>query len=331
MSGRGAPARIASPAPARAMTARLSPLTLPCLTTSSSSLGTSTTTSNASPASIFCLKAAARPNVMFSLCPDVRSNSGARSSKTSRRPFEHSTLISAARAPPTPSAAARPASASHIAPTRMFSSRFSLSRGYLRSLPRGTSAPEADAFLRRDRDVHRLADREFAIGLCAHTDFPRAVLDDVVDQLAEKHAVGDLAGHHVEVRAGMTAGEHEVLRPRRDQHRRARLDRGRERTEERSVWRRDRDQAVTPRPARRPVDEIGRADEVGDEPALWRAIDLLRAAALRDAACLEHRDLVRQRQRFRLVVCHVDRGDAEPRLQALELDAHLLAQLGIEV
>ena len=32
-----------------------------------------------------------------------------------------------------------------------------------------------------------------------------------------------------------------------------------------------------------------------------------------------------------LIVGDIDRGDAEPRLQELELDPHLLAQLGVEV
>ena len=198
MSGRGAPARIARPLPARAMIARLSPVTLPCLTTSSSSAGMSTTTSNGSPASIFCLNAAARPKVRLSLCPEARSNSGASSSTTSRRPFEHSTLISAACAPPTPTA--RPASASHIAPVRMLSSRMfrfprlSGERTTATQRPDScarapASAPEADALVRRDRDMHRLADREFAIRLGAHADFAFAVVDDVVDHLAEKDAV----------------------------------------------------------------------------------------------------------------------------------------------
>src|SRR5262249_49618062 len=128
MSGRDAPVRIARPLPARAMTARLSPATLPCLTTSSSRAGTITTTSNGSPASIFCLKAAASPKVRLSLCPEARSNSGASSSITSRSPFEHNTLSSAACAPPAPRARAKPASASHIAPPRIVSSRVPLLR-----------------------------------------------------------------------------------------------------------------------------------------------------------------------------------------------------------
>ena len=61
------------------------------------------------------------------------------------------------------------------------------------------------------------------------------------------------------------------------------------------------------------------------------AVDVLRRAALDDLAEIEHRDLVGQRQRLGLVVGDVDGGDAEPLLQALELDPHLLAQLGVEI
>ena len=41
--------------------------------------------------------------------------------------------------------------------------------------------------------------------------------------------------------------------------------------------------------------------------------------------------LVRQRQRLGLVVGDVDGGDADLALQALELAAHLVAQLGVEI
>jgi hypothetical protein len=44
-----------------------------------------------------------------------------------------------------------------------------------------------------------------------------------------------------------------------------------------------------------------------------------------------HRDAVRHRQRLELVVGDVEDGDAGLALDALELDAHVLAQLGVEV
>ena len=60
-------------------------------------------------------------------------------------------------------------------------------------------------------------------------------------------------------------------------------------------------------------------------------IDLLRRAVLLQPAAVDHRDLVGQRQRLGLVVGDVDEGDAGAALQALQLDAHLLAELGVEV
>ena len=46
---------------------------------------------------------------------------------------------------------------------------------------------------------------------------------------------------------------------------------------------------------------------------------------------MEDGDPVRQDHRFRLVVRHVDEGDAGAALQRLELEAHTLAQLGVEI
>ena len=60
-------------------------------------------------------------------------------------------------------------------------------------------------------------------------------------------------------------------------------------------------------------------------------VDLARRADLHDAALVHHRDLVRQRQRLALVVGDVDRREAELALQALELEAHAVAQLGVEI
>ena len=42
-------------------------------------------------------------------------------------------------------------------------------------------------------------------------------------------------------------------------------------------------------------------------------------------------DAIRQCQRFFLIVGHVHRRDAEGLLQRLQFEAHLLAQLGVEV
>ena len=60
-------------------------------------------------------------------------------------------------------------------------------------------------------------------------------------------------------------------------------------------------------------------------------VDLARRADLDDPALVHHRDLVRQRQRLALVVGDVDGGEVELALQPLELGAHAVAQLGVEI
>ena len=44
-----------------------------------------------------------------------------------------------------------------------------------------------------------------------------------------------------------------------------------------------------------------------------------------------HADAVRHRERFTLVVGDEERGDAEPALQPLEFDLHLVAKLRVEI
>src|SRR5258705_65528 len=96
MSGRGAPFLTPMPTPERAMEARESASTLPCLARSSIPELVRIATSNASPASIWRLSAAARPNEITSLFPVSRSKAGASSSSAALTPFDARTLISAA-------------------------------------------------------------------------------------------------------------------------------------------------------------------------------------------------------------------------------------------
>ncbi len=77
--------------------------------------------------------------------------------------------------------------------------------------------------------------------------------------------------------------------------------------------------------------EIDQPHEVGDHAVGRPGIDLLRRAVLLQPAAVDHRDVVGQRQRLGLVVGDIDEGDAGAALQALQLDAHLLAQLGVEI
>ena len=60
-------------------------------------------------------------------------------------------------------------------------------------------------------------------------------------------------------------------------------------------------------------------------------VDFARRADLLDQAVAHHHDAVGHRQRLFQVVRHVDRRDAEPVLQLAQLDAHVGAQLGVEI
>ena len=60
------------------------------------------------------------------------------------------------------------------------------------------------------------------------------------------------------------------------------------------------------------------------------SVDLGRRADLLDAAEVEDRDAVAHRERFVLVVGHVDERDADLALDAFQLDLHVLPQLQVE-
>ena len=83
----------------------------------------------------------------------------------------------------------------------------------------------------------------------------------------------------------------------------------------------------------RPAHEVHRrrAEEAGDE-AGGRALEQVeRRALLLDPAVAQQHDAVGQRHRLDLVMGDVDHGLAQLLVQALDLAAHLVAQLGIEV
>ena len=83
---------------------------------------------------------------------------------------------------------------------------------------------------------------------------------------------------------------------------------------------------------RRPVDveQVGCADEIGDETGCRLLVELARGAELLDAARVEHGDAVGERERLFLIVRHEDEGDAEIALDLLQLDLHLLAELEVQ-
>ena len=74
-----------------------------------------------------------------------------------------------------------------------------------------------------------------------------------------------------------------------------------------------------------------RADEAGNEDIVGIVIEADGAALLLDAPLAQHDDLVGERHRLDLVVRHIDHGGAEALMQLGDLDAHLHAQLGVEV
>ncbi len=88
---------------------------------------------------------------------------------------------------------------------------------------------------------------------------------------------------------------------------------------------------ATTRSDHRGVEKVRGTDEIGDEPVARPLVDVARRADLHDAPAVHHGDHVRQGERLGLVVGHVNGGDAELALNALQLEAHALAQLGIEV
>src|SRR5262249_24797100 len=89
------------------------------------------------------------------------------------------------------------------------------------------------------------------------------------------------------------------------------------------------------RPQRQPAavaqrEDVGNADEVGDEARAWPLVDLARRADLLDAAEIHDGEPPRHRHRLLLVVGHHDEGEAELLLQAHQLKARALAQLAVE-
>ena len=77
-------------------------------------------------------------------------------------------------------------------------------------------------------------------------------------------------------------------------------------------------------------DQVGLAEEVGDERRARVLVELRRAAHLLDHAAVHHRDGVGHRHGLLLVVGDVHEGDPDLGLDPLELDLHLPAQLEVE-
>lgn len=78
------------------------------------------------------------------------------------------------------------------------------------------------------------------------------------------------------------------------------------------------------------LDEVGGAEEVGDEGGPRVLVQLGGGSELLDPAAVHHRDRVGHGHGLLLVVGDVDEGDADLRLDALELQLHLASQLEVE-
>ena len=72
------------------------------------------------------------------------------------------------------------------------------------------------------------------------------------------------------------------------------------------------------------------AEEVGHERGARALVEVGRRAGLLDPAAVHHRDRVGHRHGLLLIVRHVDEGDADVLLDALELDLQLLAQAQVQ-
>ena len=79
------------------------------------------------------------------------------------------------------------------------------------------------------------------------------------------------------------------------------------------------------------VEDVGLADEVGDEGVGRRVVEFARRAVLRDHRIVHDDDAVGDGQRLFLVVRDVDHGQPELLLDLADLLAHMAAQLGVEV
>ena len=87
----------------------------------------------------------------------------------------------------------------------------------------------------------------------------------------------------------------------------------------------------TPGAVHAAVDEIGAADETGDEFVRRAFVEILLRADLVDSSLAHHHQAVGHGQRLLLVVGHHHGGQPELALQLADLDPHVLAQLGVEI
>ena len=131
------------------------------------------------------------------------------------------------------------------------------------------------------------------------------------------------------------AVERDVLRADAERHRLAGLGPCAERIAvERQAALAGRERQAVRRLLEPALDEVHarRADEAGDEQVGRAVVEVERRADLLDSLVLHDRDPVGERHRLDLVVGDVDHGRrGEPMMQALDLVAQLVPELGVEV
>ena len=143
----------------------------------------------------------------------------------------------------------------------------------------------------------------------------------VVDRVPEIARALDHARERVRARGRAAPGEHQLdlVRPDRDDQRRPRGRAGRREPQPQCPSRRD---TRLGDPA---VDQVGPADELGDEACARAPEEILGAPDLHDPAAMQNRDAIGDDHGFRLVVGDVEGRDAEGLVQPTDLETHFLA------
>src|SRR5215218_6053025 len=188
--------------------------------------------------------------------------------------------------------------------------------------------------VRRQVQENRLAFLEQVSWEGLHPQLAAGPGHEVAHDVAEEHAPGNSGGPAVDAAERRLASQLRIDRAHSDEvaavgvrrlrcrSRRALHARLADPQCRRAVWTRGLEPAGQ---------DVGRADEIGDEAAARRVVDLERLAGLLDAAVAHDDDAIRDRHRLLLVVGHVDRAEVELVLQLLDLLAHAHAQPGVEV
>jgi len=177
---------------------------------------------------------------------------------------------------------------------------------------------------RRGRGGHPVAGRDLrpVLGRRYRDHFLAGDFEPDLDRGAEIAEEGHRAGQGVQP-FGAGGTDRDIFRPDGDHHRGA--GGGRLLDGERAA--RDLD---PPRAGGGAGQEIGHADEIGDEGIGRPAVDLDRRGGLENAPFRHDHDQIGHGHGFALVVGDHDGGDAELLLELFQLDLHRLAELGVE-